>query len=251
MSGRCGHDCGIVFDGMSGGYKRALVAVVLINAAMFAVELAAGAFAGSMALTADSLDFLADSLTYAISLWVIGKAASWRAWAAFGKGISLAVMGVGVFATTVYQVFVLGVPNAAVMSGIGLMALAANVASVLILYNWRDGDANVRSVWLCSRNDAIGNIAVVVAAGLVWMTGTGWPDVIVALLMSGLFLRSAQQILAQSIAELRQARAAGFENGHSHTPATEAGEKDRLPSERFSRFRLPSPAATVRRIDSR
>lgn len=224
MSGCCGHNDGIAFDGMSTGYRRALVAVIVINAAMFLVELAGGAFAGSMALTADSLDFLADSLTYAVSLWVIGKAMTWRAWAAFGKGLSLAVMGVGVFATTVYQVFVLGVPNAAVMSGIGLMALAANVVSVLILFKWRDGDANVRSVWLCSRNDAIGNVAVVIAAGLVWMTGTGWPDVIVALLMSGLFLRSAYQILTQSIAELKQAKANGPEHGHVHVPSAEAGE---------------------------
>lgn len=224
MSGSCGHDHGIAFDGMSTGYKRALIAVVLINAAMFLVELGGGAFAGSMALTADSLDFLADSLTYAVSLWVIGKAVTWRAWAAFGKGLSLAVMGVGVFATTIYQVFVLGVPDAAVMSGIGILAMAANIASVLILFNWRDGDANVRSVWLCSRNDAIGNAAVVVAAGLVWWSGTGWPDVIVALLMSGLFLRSAYQILTQSVAELKQAKANGPEHDHVHAHAPEAGD---------------------------
>lgn len=223
MSGCCGHDEGLVFDGMSAGYKRALIAVVAINAGMFLVELAAGAFAGSMALTADSLDFLADSLTYGVSLWVIGKAASWRASAAFAKGLSLAAMGLGVFAMTVYQVFVLGVPNAAVMSGIGLLALAANVASVMILYRWRDGDANVRSVWLCSRNDAIGNVAVVGAAGLVWMTGTGWPDVIVALLMSGLFLRSAYQILTQSIGELRQARSRADADARGTGAPLEAG----------------------------
>jgi len=220
MSGSC---CGtdVAFDGMSDGYKRALVAVVVINAAMFAVELGGGAFAGSMALTADSLDFLADSLTYAISLWVIGRPAAWRAWAAFGKGVSLAVMGVGVFATTVYQVFFIGVPDAALMSGIGVLAMLANIASVVILFRWRDGDANVRSVWLCSRNDAIGNAAVVVAAGLVWWSGTGWPDVIVALLMSGLFLRSASQILRQSVDELRQARAAGSAPDHAHAVAGE------------------------------
>jgi cation diffusion facilitator family transporter len=204
MSGCCGST--VVFEGLSPGYRRALMAVIVINAAMFVIEIAAGAFAGSMALTADSLDFLADTLTYAVSLWVIGKAAEWRAWAAFCKGLSLAAMGLGVFAATVWQVFVLGVPDAAVMSGIGLLALLANVASVLILFRWRDGDANVRSVWLCSRNDAIGNIAVVLAAGLVWWSGTGWPDVIVALFMSGLFLRSATQILRQSVDELRVAK---------------------------------------------
>ncbi len=223
MSGCCGQT--VSFDGMSIGYKRALMAVIAVNAVMFLIELGGGAFAGSMALTADSLDFLADTLTYAVSLWVIGRAASWRAWAAFGKGLSLAVMGVGVLATTIYQVFVLGVPNAAVMSGIGVLAMVANLASVLILFNWRDGDANVRSVWLCSRNDAIGNAAVVVAAGLVWWSGTGWPDVIVALLMSALFLRSAYQILDQSVAELRAARKAGPPPVRPvHLAAREAGE---------------------------
>jgi Co/Zn/Cd efflux system component len=223
MSGSCGHD--IAFDGLSDGYKRALIAVVAINAAMFVVELGGGAFAGSMALTADSLDFLADSLTYAVSLWVIGRPVAWRAWAAFGKGASLAMMGVGVFATTIYQVFFIGVPDAAVMSGIGLMALVANVASVLILFRWRDGDANVRSVWLCSRNDAIGNVGVIAAAGLVWWSGTGWPDVIVALFMSALFLRSASQILRQSVDELRAAKLAKESGGHDHVHvSTPAGE---------------------------
>ncbi|GHD46200.1 hypothetical protein GCM10017083_15070 [Thalassobaculum fulvum] len=191
------------FDGLSAGYRRALWAVIAINASMFAVELGAGALSGSMALAADSLDFLADSLTYGLSLWVIGRPIAWRARAAVFKGLSLAAMGVGVLAATVWQSFVLGVPEAFVMSGVGFLALAANVASVLILFRWRDGDANVRSVWLCSRNDAIGNVAVVGAGGAVWLTASGWPDVIVAAAMAGLFLRSAVAILRQAFAELR------------------------------------------------
>ncbi len=205
MAGCCGNSTS--FDGVSGAYKRALLAVIAINAVMFAVELGAGALSGSMALTADSLDFFGDSLTYAISLWVIGRPLAWRARAALAKGLSLAAMGIGVLAVTLYQVLVIGVPDALVMSGIGVLALLANLASVAILFRWRDGDANVRSVWLCSRNDAIGNVAVVVAAGLVWLTGTGWPDIIVALLMSALFLKSAAAILRQALDELRDDQA--------------------------------------------
>lgn len=205
MAGSCAHD--VRFEGVSSGYKRALIAVIVINAAMFIVELSAGSIAGSMALTADSLDFLADSLTYAVSLWVIGRPLVWRAWTAVAKGASLALMGAWVFGATVYQVFFIGVPNAAMMSGIGLLALAANVVSVMILFRWRDGDSNVRSVWLCSRNDAIGNVAVVAAGGAVFLTGTGWPDVIVAGIMAALFLKSSVAILRQSTGELRQARA--------------------------------------------
>lgn len=194
------------FEGLSAGYRRALWAVIAINAAMFAVEVAAGALAGSMALAADSLDFLADSLTYGLSLWVIGRPAVWRARAALAKGLSLAGMGLGVLGVTLWQTLVVGVPEAFLMSGVGALALAANLASVLILFRWRDGDANVRSVWLCSRNDAIGNVAVVAAGGAVWLTASGWPDLIVAGAMAALFLKSAAAILAQALDELRRAR---------------------------------------------
>lgn len=207
MAGCCSCDAP-KFDGVSASYRRALWAVIAINAVMFTVELGAGSLAGSMALAADSLDFLADSLTYGLSLWVIGRPAAWRARAALFKGLSLAAMGVWVFGATVWQAFVIGVPEAYVMSGIGVLALAANVASVLILFRWRDGDANVRSVWLCSRNDAIGNVAVVAAGGAVWLTASGWPDLIVAGAMAALFLRSATAILRQALDELRRERGA-------------------------------------------
>jgi len=193
----------VKFDGLSTGYRRALWAVIAINASLFAVEIGAGAMSGSMALAADSLDFLADSLTYGLSLWGIGRPLVWRSRAALFKGFSLAVMGVGVFVATIWQTFYLGVPEAFVMSGVGFLALAANVVSVLILFRWRDGDANVRSVWLCSRNDAIGNVAVVGAGVAVWLTASGWPDVIVAGGMALLFLKSATSILRQALTELR------------------------------------------------
>ncbi|MEX5578143.1 cation transporter [Pseudophaeobacter sp. A-200-2] len=202
MAGCCGHEAR--FDGVSAAYKRRLWVVIAINAGMFAVEMGAGQMAGSQALKADALDFLGDALTYGISLAVIGASLRTRALAALAKGISLLLMGMWVFGSTLYHVFVLGVPQAEVMGVIGFMALSANVTSVLLLAAYKDGDANVRSVWLCSRNDAIGNVAVMIAALGVWGTATGWPDLIVAGIMAGLFLNSAWQILVQAIQERRE-----------------------------------------------
>ncbi len=202
MAGCCGHEAR--FDGVSDDYKRRLWLVIAINAAMFAVEMGAGQLAGSQALKADALDFLGDALTYGISLAVIGASLRTRSLAAMGKGLSLLLMGLWVLGSTLYQVFFVGLPQAHVMGAIGFLALAANLASVLILVRYKDGDANVRSVWLCSRNDAIGNVAVMLAALAVWGTGTGWPDLIVAGIMAGLFLNSAVQILVQALREWRQ-----------------------------------------------
>lgn len=192
-----------VFDGTSAAYRRALWIVIALNATMFVVEITAGLTAGSMALQADALDFLGDTATYALSLYVIGHAAQWRARAALLKGISLAAFGVWVLGATLYQVFVDGTPEAVTMSVVGVLALAANVASALILFRFRNGDANVRSVWLCSRNDAIGNVAVIGAAGGVVLTGSQWPDLVVAGIMASLFLWSAAQIVRQALDELR------------------------------------------------
>ena len=201
--GCCQHEA--KFDGASAGFRRALWVVIAINAAMFAVEMAAGALAGSQALKADALDFLGDSLTYGLSLFVLGMSLRVRATAALIKGVSLAAMGLWVLGATIYQVLVLGVPSAPVMGAIGVLALAANLASVLVLMRYKDGDANVRSVWLCSRNDAIGNVAVMLAAGGVAVTGTAWPDLVVAGLMAGLFLWSSLQIVVQALRERRRA----------------------------------------------
>lgn len=192
------------FDGMSPAFKRVLLAVIAINAAMFGIEMAAGAIAGSQALQADALDFLGDTLTYGISLYVIGMSVRARTAAALFKGLSLAVMGLWVFGGTLYQVLILGVPRAEIMGLIGFLALAANIASVLLLLRYRNGDANIRSVWLCSRNDAIGNVAVILAASGVWASGSGWPDLAVAAVMAGLFLWSAMQITLQALREYRE-----------------------------------------------
>ena len=210
-----GHSHDVAFDGMSDDYRRRLIIVIAINAAMFIVEMTAGQLSGSQALKADALDFFADSVTYGASLFVIGMALRTRAMVALAKGISLLLVGAWVLGSTVYRVFYMGVPEAGIMGFVAVLALAANVASVLILVRYKDGDANVRSVWLCSRNDAISNIAVMVAALGVWGTATGWPDLVVAAIMASLFLTSAVKIIAQSRAELRH-EADDRAHAHAH-----------------------------------
>lgn len=197
MSDAC-CDQEVKFDGLSAGFRRALMVVIAINAAMFIVETSSGIYATSMALRADALDFLGDTLTYGITLLVIGQPLRRRAAAAMFKGMSLALMGLWVFAATLYQVFVLDQPNALVMGSVGLLALIANLTSVALLLRWRNGDANVRSVWLCSRNDAIANMAVVLAAAGVFSTKSAVPDLVVGGLIASLFLYSSAKIVAQA-----------------------------------------------------
>lgn len=201
----CGDD--IKFDGLSDGYRKALWAVIAINGTMFCIEMVAGFGASSQALKADALDFLGDTATYALSLFVIGQPLIWRARAALFKGLSLGAMGVWVIGSTVYSVFVLKTPTAEVMGIVGVLALTANLISVGLLLKYRDGDANVRSVWLCSRNDAIGNVAVIIAAWGVFASGTAWPDLLVAGVMASLFLNSSVQIIRQARMELQGIRA--------------------------------------------
>lgn len=188
--------------------------MVAINATMFLVEILAGELAGSRALQADALDFLGDTLTYGLTLWAVARSPRTRAAAALVKGASLSLMGLWVLVATLWSVLVLGVPRAELMGGVGLLALAANLASVLLLMRWREGDANVRSVWLCSRNDAIGNLAVMAAAAAVAATGSAWPDLSVAAVMALLFLHGSLRILQRARAELRAAAVA--------TPGTRA-----------------------------
>lgn len=195
------------FEGMSDDYKRRLWLVIFINAGMFGVEIAGGQLAQSKALLADALDFLGDSMTYGLSLYVIGMGILARTNAALLKGFSLLAMGLWVFGSTSYAFMTDTLPVAEWMGGIGMLALIANLVSVLILATYKDGDANVRSVWLCSRNDAIGNVAVMIAAVAVWFTASRWPDLIVAILMAGLFISSAWQILRQGLSERNAMRA--------------------------------------------
>jgi Co/Zn/Cd efflux system component len=187
-------------------YRRILWTVIAINGAMFLTEMIAGHLARSQALQADALDFMADTMTYGLSLAVIGASIKTRATAALLKGSSLSLMAAWVLGSTIYQTLVLGVPRAELMGGIGMLALVANLSSVLLLMRYKDGDANVRSVWLCSRNDAVGNVVMMFAAVAVWGTGTAWPDLAVAALMAAIFLTSSVQILSQAWAEYHHGR---------------------------------------------
>lgn len=202
MSGECGCGANQNFDGSSPAYKRVLMIIIAINFGMFFVELFGGLASGSMALLADSLDFLGDSATYTISLIVIGMPLAVRAKAGLFKGISLFVIAAWVLGSTVYRVFVEGVPEALTMGAISIAAFAANVISAVLLLKYKDGDSNVRSVWLCSRNDAIGNLAVIVAASGIAATDAAWPDLLVAGIMGSLFIHSATRIVQQSWQEL-------------------------------------------------
>ena len=190
----------------TGAYRRVLWVVLAINAVMALGEGIGGWLAGSKALQADALDFLGDTATYALTLFVLDRSARTRALAALVKGASLILPALAVLATTAWRILAGSVPQGELMSGIGLVALAANLASALLLMRHREGDANMRSVWLCSRNDAIGNGAVILAGLAVMATGNRWPDLIVAAGIAGLFLSSATAIMRQALAELRKAR---------------------------------------------
>lgn len=200
----CSCESNVKFEGMSKSYITILWVVIGINFVMFLVETVASIASESMALRADALDFFGDSLTYTITLLAIGHSLRWRASAAMFKGLSLAVMGLWVFGSTLHRVFILGVPNEMIMGWVALIAFSANVVSALLLLKYRNGDSNIRSVWLCSRNDAIGNLSVMLAATVVYYTQSQWPDLIVAFLMAALFLHSSTLIIQQAWKELGQ-----------------------------------------------
>jgi Co/Zn/Cd efflux system component len=186
------------------GYRRVLWAVLAINAAMFLVEIGAGVVAGSASLQADALDFFGDAANYAISLLVVGMVLRYRALAALGKGCTMGLFGLWIIGTAVWHALHGTLPNAYTMGAIGCAALAANAISFGLLWAYRDGDANMRSAWICTRNDVLGNLAVLLAAAGVFGTGTGWPDVIVAAIMASLALQGSWLVVQQSLRELRQ-----------------------------------------------
>lgn len=189
-------------------YKRALWLVVLLNAGYGIIEIVGGFIAGSQALKADALDFLGDGLISFLGLIAISWGLAARAKAALLQGIFLGLLGLGVLVMTAYRVLFLQQPEAELMGILGLVALAVNVAAAVILLPHRHGDANVKAVWLFSRNDAIGNVAVVVAAGFVAWTRTPWPDLVVAVIIAGLFLHSSYAIIRDAQADLTRARKA-------------------------------------------
>ena len=187
-------------------HRRVLWAVLAINVAGFVGEMAAGLIAGSASLQADALDFLSDAANYAISLTVLGLALRWRAIAALAKGLSMALFGIWVIGSTAWYAIFATVPRAELMGIAGFLALGANMLCLVILRGFGSGDANMRSVWLCSRNDVIGNVAVIIAASGVFVTESGWPDLVVAAIMAVLAISSSVQVIRQARAELRSWR---------------------------------------------
>jgi Co/Zn/Cd efflux system component len=190
----------------SPAWRRALWIALAVNAGMFVAEIVAGVAAGSASLQADALDFLGDAANYAISLGVAGLGLAWRARAALVKGGALLVLGFLVMASILWHAYTSTLPQAEVMGVVGVVALAANAVVASMLYRFRGGDANMRSAWICSRNDAIGNLAVLAAAAGVFGTGTGWPDLIVAAIMASLGVSGGWQIVRQARGELRAER---------------------------------------------
>jgi Co/Zn/Cd efflux system component len=178
--------------------------VLAINAAMFLIEIGAGVAAGSASLQADALDFFGDAANYAISLLVVGMVLRYRALAALAKGTTMGLFGLWIIGTAIWHAFHGTLPNAYTMGAIGFAALAANAISFGLLWAYRDGDANMRSAWICTRNDVLGNLAVLLAAAGVFGTGTGWPDIIVATIMASLALQGSWLVVQQSLHELRQ-----------------------------------------------
>lgn len=200
----------------SKAYRRVLWIALIVNAAMFVVEAGAGFAAGSVSLQADALDFFGDAANYGLSLSVLNLALVWRSRAALVKGVSMGLFGIWVIAAAVMNVMAGGVPEAATMGIIGFLALAANVGVAVMLFRFREGDANVRSVWLCSRNDAIGNAAVMVAAVGVFGTGTLWPDIVVAAVMASLALSASHETIRVALRELKGEASHEAAPAHAH-----------------------------------
>jgi len=188
---------------LRGEHRRVLVVVLVINAVLFVVEAIAGLLANSTALLADSLDMLGDSLVYGFSLYVLWRSAAWKAKAALLKGAIMAVFGVGVLLEVIYKTISGIVPSAETMGIIGLLVLLGNGLCFLLLFRHRSDDLNMRSTWLCSRNDIIANLAVLVAAIGVKVFDASWPDILVGAAIAALFLRSAFTVLRESFSELR------------------------------------------------
>ena len=192
-------------------YRRVLWIALVVNALMFGVELVGGWAAGSVSLLADAVDFFGDAANYGISLFVLGLAPIWRSRTALVKGATMGAYGVFVIGSALSHLAASSVPEAPTMGTIGFAALVANVLVAALLFAYRDGDANMRSVWLCTRNDAIGNIAVLLAALGVWETGSGLPDLFVASVMGVLGLTAARSVIVHARAELSA--------GPAHVPA--------------------------------
>lgn len=183
-------------------YRRILWVALIINALMFAIEIIFSLQSQSVSLLADAIDFFGDAANYGISIWVLALSIQTRAKTALIKAGSMALFGIGVLVHAIWNAMTGVVPDAQTMTLVGLLALAANLSVAWLLYAYRNGDSNMRSVWLCTRNDALGNIAVIIAAIGVFGTGTAWPDLMVASIMASLALTAAWQVIKQARREL-------------------------------------------------
>lgn len=204
-----GHGHSSLSNQNSRQWRRILWFALAVNAAMFVVEIVAGVSAGSSSLQANALDFFGDAVNYAISLGVVGMAAVWQTRAAFFKGTTLVLLGLWVLGTTAWHFYIGTVPEVPTMGAIGFLGLIANVAVAVLLYRFRNGDANMKSVWLCTRNDAVGNLAVLLAAVGVFGTASGYPDLIVAAILAYLSVSAGWQTLLQAVNENRDHKRAG------------------------------------------
>ena len=204
MSGCCDHDEIDEKALQVTSFRRVLWAVLVINGIMFFAEFSSAFFAGSVSLQADALDFLGDTVTYAITLMAMGYSLKVRAKVAMFKGISLGMLGIWVYGQMIYYLIQDQTPSFEIMGMMGIIAFVANVFSAALLYRYRVGDSNMQSVWLCSRNDAIGNLAIIVAASGVFVTGTGWPDFLVATIMATLSVTASYRIIRLAKSELDQ-----------------------------------------------
>jgi Co/Zn/Cd efflux system component len=187
-------------------FRRALWIALVLNAVMFFVEILSGWQAGSVSLLADAVDFFGDAVSYGLSLFVLSLTMVWRSRTALAKGLVMGIYGVLVLTKAGISAAQDVVPEARTMGVVGVLALIVNVGVAILLYTHRNGDANMRSVWLCTRNDAISNLAVLLAAFGVFGTGAGWPDLVVASIMGGLALIASRSVIAHANQELRAAR---------------------------------------------
>lgn len=203
----CCNDKACEIEALQNRQSSVLKIVLGINACMFLIELVAGIMAGSVSLVADSLDMLGDALVYGFSIYVVARSMRMKSIAAIFKGSIMAAFGLFVLGQAVYRMLFLQVPRFEAIGAIGLLALAANLLCLALLRRHRSDDINMHSVWLCSRNDIIANSSVLLAALGVWITRSGWPDLLVGLALSALFLKSAVYVLSRGFAEIRTDRA--------------------------------------------
>lgn len=228
MSNSCGHDHGlgphdhtIEYDPNNTAFKRVLWICLILNLGMFFVEVIYGVLSHSLSLRADAIDFLGDGANYFVTLFILNSALQTKAKVSMGKAIFMLSFGLWVLGETVYRVFTNQMPDPVTMGWVGFLALFVNAFCALLLFKFKDGDSNMQSIWLCSRNDAIGNVAVILASGGVFAFTSKWPDLVVALGMAGLAVHSATQIIRAARNELTH----GHHTGKSHTHKHDHGHK--------------------------